>query len=302
MLNNKTVMTALLLKLLNNKGMDMFRKLFSSIMLCSISLLFAGYVCAAESIKLLTANTPLFSEFDDEGNVQGYSIDFASSLLDLAGIKADITPLPFARLVRELQRGQLMMATGIGRIKQREDHYFWIAPLTATDINLYGKTLKIPNSQQRSGTSKTSVAVMRGDYRAELVKENPQFVLHEYNSWAQAINAVIKERVDAVFFSDTGIRIYCQRNKLDCSQIRKLVHADTVYSYLVMPKTEDNQELAMTLKESLSTFLQSSRYLAIKQRWQPMLENHLSGVWLSNGVIKFGEISNEHYHLAGSSQ
>ena len=54
------------------------------------------HVSAVETVKVLSANTPVFSEFQSDGSVKGYSVDFATALLDLAGIQADVTPLPFA--------------------------------------------------------------------------------------------------------------------------------------------------------------------------------------------------------------
>ena len=259
-------------------------------------LLFVGlFLClsskqtgAAETIKVLSANTPIFSEFQDDGSVKGYSVDFATALLESAGIKPEVTPLPFARLMQELDTGELMLATGIGRTAEREDKYFWIAPLTANVVGLYGKkaidldTLMVQNDT-------ISVAVLRGDYRVELASGYPQFVLHQFNTWNQAVDAVLKDRVDAIFFSDLGMAIFCQKNGLDCSTVSRQYSHNVLYSYIAMPKTDKNRPFATALVKEANRLLKRPEYAEIKQQWMPVLAEYSPNVSEIEGVIVLGK-------------
>lgn len=246
------------------------------------------HVSAVETMKVLSANTPVFSEFQSDGSVKGYSVDFAKALLDLAGIQADVRPLPFARLIQELDTGELMLATGIGRTAEREDKYFWIAPLTANVVGLYGK--KAIDLDLLTAQNKTiSVAVMRGDYRVELGSEYPQFVLHQFNTWNQAVDAVLKDRVDAIFFSDLGMAIFCQKNELDCSTVSRQYSHNVLYSYVAMPKTDRNRKYATDLVKEVSRLLKRPEYSEIKRRWLPVLEDYSPNVSEIEGVIVLGK-------------
>ncbi|WP_420935857.1 substrate-binding periplasmic protein [Alteromonas sp. A081] len=239
-------------------------------------------------MKVLSANTPVFSEFQSDGSVKGYSVDFATALLDLAGIQANVTPLPFARLIQELDTGELMLATGIGRTAEREDKYFWIAPLTANVVGLYGK--KTIDLDLLTAQNKTiSVAVLRGDYRVELGRKYPQFVLHQFNTWNQAVDAVLKDRVDAVFFSDFGMAIFCQRNDMDCSTVSRQYSHNVLYSYVAMPKTDKNREYATNLVKEVGRLLKRPEYAEIKRRWLPVLEEYSPNVSEIEGVIVLGK-------------
>jgi len=44
--------------------------------------------------------------------------------------------LPFARLIKQIHKDELVVATGIGRTPEREDDFFWIAPMTANVIGI----------------------------------------------------------------------------------------------------------------------------------------------------------------------
>jgi len=254
---------------------------------------FSSGLCAAqpmEEIPVLSANNPVFSEHKEDGSIHGYAVDYTTAILDIAGMKAKFYPLPFARIMKEVETGKLMVATGIGRTAQREDQYFWIAPLTAGVIGLYGK--KTINMDELAEQGKTiNVSVMRGDYRAQLGSEYKQLVMHEYNNWEQAIGAMLKGRVDAVFLSEFGISIICSNAGLDCSGVARQYTHNIQYTYLAMPKNEKNRAVAFKLAEAAKHFSKSLDYKHMVMRWMPKFKAVSQNVSEVAGVIALGKIT-----------
>ena len=244
---------------------------------------------AAAKLPVLTSPLPIFSEQQDNGMMTGYSVEYASHLLAAAGYKADINALPFARLMRQMSTGELMVATGIGRTPEREDQFFWIAPMTANVIGLYSKTLS-PIADLNTLTSPISVAVLRGDYRSEILTQFDNVTIVEFNTWEQAIGAVLLDRVDSVFFSDLGVSITCHTGELACGELAKVHTYDVLFSYMAMPKTEENREIATALANAAPGFIKSKAYNQISQRWVPQLKQISDAVDVIEGVIVLGKV------------
>lgn len=244
---------------------------------------------AAAKLPVLTSPLPIFSEQQDNGRMTGYSVEYASHLLAAAGYTADINALPFARLMRQMATGELMVATGIGRTPEREDQFFWIAPMTANVIGLYTKSLA-PIDDLADLSAPISVAVLRGDYRSEILTQFDKVTVVEFNTWEQAIGAVLLDRVDSVFFSDLGVSITCHNAGMSCDALKKVHTYDVLFSYMAMPKTEENREIATALANAVPGFIKSKAYNQISQRWLPQLNLISNAVGVVEGVIVLGKI------------
>ncbi|MBT0586985.1 substrate-binding periplasmic protein [Alteromonas oceanisediminis] len=264
------------------------------VLLCSV----AGKLDAAEkstpeaqTLGVYSSILPVFSEQLANGEPAGYSIEFAQGILKSAGYNADIVQLPFARLMREMSLGPAAVATGVGRIPEREDQFFWIAPMTANVIGLFAKSGRIdPNLTQEQLSQLRSVAVLRGDYRVEILNTlNVPYVL-EVNTWTQAVKAVLKDRVDAVFLSDLGIGLTCRTANLACDSLQKIYTHNVLFSYLVMPKVEGNRAHAIALGKAAQRYVLSREFEALTQRWIPALQQVADHVEVRDGVVSMGRI------------
>jgi hypothetical protein len=58
--------------------------------------------------------------------------------------------LPFARLIKQIHKDELVVATGIGRTPEREDDFFWIAPMTANVIGVFSIVYDSINTNAQS--------------------------------------------------------------------------------------------------------------------------------------------------------
>ena len=182
----------------------------------SIYFLTCSFTIAQESlrpIELLTSPLPIFSVQQEDGSMSGYSVEYAKSVFELAGYEPTVTPLPFARLIRQMNKSSLVVATGIGCTPEREEDFFWIALLSANVIGIFSvvdqaisfdslNTSNQVNTKISGLDNLNSVAVLRGDYRAEILHGHGVKSVVEFNSWEQAIGAVLKGRVSSIFFQN----------------------------------------------------------------------------------------------------
>ena len=252
---------------------------------------------AEASMVVLSGNTPVFSEFQEDGTVKGYSVDYASAILKEAGIEAEVTPLPFARLMDRMKLGERVVATGVGRTEERENSFYWLAPLTANVIGIYGpKPFNLTALENRNKTLR--VSVMRGDYRSQLGSEYSQFQMIEFDTWAQAIKAVLDERVDAVFFSEFGMDVICKQNDFDCTSISRQHTHDIQYSYIAMPKTKANKGIADKLTKTARRFAQTPAFEKLVQRWLPTLTQISADANEVEGVIALGKIEKDESNVS----
>jgi hypothetical protein len=64
-----------------------------------------------------------------------------------------------------------------------------------------------------------SVGVVRGDYRADILRNHGVKNVVEYNSWKQAIGAVLKGKVSSILYSELGVSVTYKLAKFDCSSL-----------------------------------------------------------------------------------
>lgn len=246
-------------------------------------------VYAQQSMTVLSSPLPIFSKVKQNGQMTGYSVEFTREVLNRAGYTAEFESLPFARLLMRARKGEGMITTGIGRTPEREDDFYWIAPMTANVIGLYSKRLS--DIQDLLLLNKAiSVSVLRGDYRAELLAKYPGVTVVEFNNWQQAIGAVLKDRVDAVFLSGLGVGLTCLNAGFDCSDLRKVYSHDVLFSYMAMPKTEANRHIAQQVAKAAAEYVKSQEFVRLTENWLPPLRNISNQVSVTDGVLTMGAI------------
>ena len=253
------------------------------------------------SVELLTSPLPIFSEQQKSGQMSGYSVEYARGVFELAGYQSTVTPLPFARLIRHMKDSELTVATGIGRTPERENDYYWIAPMTVNVIGVFSivdelntgpakstENLKLANLRQLDKDK--SVAVLRGDYRVELLRTQQVKNIVEFNSWEQAIGAVLKGRVSSIFFSELGLSITCKLAGFDCDLLEKTYTYDIQFSYMAMQKTEENREHAIKLANAAEQFIRTTAFNQLVANWLPKLQELEADVSVKEGVITLGKL------------
>lgn len=252
-----------------------------------LALLMALPLCAKTPLKIMVSPMPIFSTVSNH-NTSGYSVSLAKGIVSQAGLDATVETVPFARMKATLDRGEPVLASAFARIPEREDKYYWITPVSANPIAFYVKrdhplaTAASPDFSQISTAS-----VRRSDYRKTLLEDHGVHDIMEVNSWAQAIEAVLKERVDGVLFSSIGMAMMCHEAALDCDELVPAVPWGMTYSYMVIPRTPENARLAAKLTIAASEYKNSPAFAELIDKTLPELRALGVNASESEGVLSF---------------
>ena len=212
-------------------------------------------------VAVYTNNTPILSEVDEEGNVSGFAIEVARQVIHLAGLEADVQVRPFARVLRNTQTRHWSMAPGLARTPARESDFHWITPILANQVTLY-----VRKAHPLNIDAVESVAVQRDDFRHSIANDLGISDVVGLSSWEQALEAVIRERVDGMLLSPSGFKMLCNRLAEACSKVKVLNTNRFFYNYLALGKLPENAVLADKLRIAAERYKQSDDYASLMKK------------------------------------
>lgn len=256
-----------------------------ALLMCVCSLVIHGHD-PKPTIKVYTNPLPFFSEIDQQDNPAGYSIELARMVTEKAGYRPDIEALPWARILLTADSQLQALILGLVRTPEREDDYHWITPISRNYVAIYvAKKPAFPIVSFKTLDKFGMVAVLRDDYRQQILIENDVANMVTFNTWQQALGSLVKGRVDSVFFSDLGVILTCAQAKLNCTSLQRVMLHDETVSYIAMPKQAYTDNTAMLLKAAA---LEIKKQPVFKEMWQTSLKKHTSianAMELVDGVV-----------------
>lgn len=254
---------------------------------CSVLILFCTALTArAEQLSVIVTPVPVFNEIGPDGELSGYTVDLIRGMLAEAGVDANFRPEPLARMLADLKTHPQQVGASVVRTPEREEQYYWITPVTAIPNHVYVKAgSQLTASGITSLSALSDAAVRRHDYRHTLLEKAGVGDIISVNSWEQAIELLLADRVSALLYSSVGLRLVCQRAHLDCSSLESVYTEGTVVSYVVLPKVPENAGLAETLTAAAGRFKASTEFASLSEQVnQQLARSGLSGV-TDNGVL-----------------
>ena len=255
--------------------------------LATSSLAFA----AQTKLTILTNPLPFFSETDRNGRPTGYSVELAKLIANQAEVSFSVSALPWARIMAYKEEQNPVLILGLARTTVRENDYHWITPISQNHVAVF-----VNNPPDVSLTSFKKldefgfVAVLRDDYRQQILIDNSVNNMVTFNSWEQAIKTLLRGRVESVFLSDMGLALTCLQAKLDCRSIKKVLTHQITKSYIAMPKTQVNDAFADTIKAAAIEVKSSDEFRVMASRYLSEREGLSQSLTLSNQMV---EVKNE---------
>lgn len=232
-------------------------------------------------LKLLTNPQPFFSMIEEEQELQGYSIELNRAILQNAGYQLTVESLPWARVLKRSQDHQLSVISALARTPAREDSYYWVTPISLNHIGIYTLDTRAHSIESIEGAAKWgSIAVLRDDYRHQILSDRNIENIMAFNRWPVAIQSLLRGRSTSLFFSDMGIILTCADQRLDCSSIKRIYTYDRSVSYLALKKNNALEPVYIALKKSAEEFKQSLAF-------EKLIDRYLNG---AHPAAKFLEI------------
>lgn len=116
----------------------MCNKLLFIVSWCVLALGISQAAAEEKPLTIITEDWPPYN-YEENGDVKGFSTEIVQAILDELDLKHKITVLPGARGEKLLDEGTRVMSFSLFRTPEREERYKWIGPISEEAIYFYKK-------------------------------------------------------------------------------------------------------------------------------------------------------------------
>ena len=145
----------------------------------------------AKPLSVVFEHNPPFQMINDSGFGYGPVYEFAQALVKQAGLSAQFTPKPWARIIEKDAQQPNILILSISKTPQRSSHFIWLTSVYTGQQYVW----KLRGGIDPEGKP-VQVAIERDSHKMKSIDDyfKPENVLKVLNS-TQALNALIKGRV-----------------------------------------------------------------------------------------------------------
>jgi ABC-type amino acid transport substrate-binding protein len=104
-----------------------------------ILVIFAGEVCAADTLVVRVSQWPPQYFQDDNGNWTGVEVELAAALLDAAGFKIKFVSQPWKRGIESMKNGTVHLLTSVAMKPERKEFIQWIGRSRDSTVSMVVK-------------------------------------------------------------------------------------------------------------------------------------------------------------------
>lgn len=247
-------------------GLHVVRGLLCLVLLCG------AYAMAGERLRIGAEDdwSPYSSSI--QGKPQGFAVDLVRAAWAAAGVDVELVPLPYARCMKEVDRGDLAGCFNTLRDPVQESRYRWHQQaLFQARIGIYGrvtpgelsKPLGLENLRgKRIGTTHGY------DYGAAF-DGDPTMLRDEAPSDLSSLRKLVAGRVDYALVFDRVANAIAKTHP-DLGKGFAL-HGVLVAPYLYLsfsPKHPDIDRLVLLFDQGLAKVRKSGEYARIEAKWR----------------------------------
>jgi polar amino acid transport system substrate-binding protein len=235
--------------------------------ICLTALLAASALATAESILVLTEETP-FTKTDINDKSGGEATDFVRAVLEHAQIDYQLQYLPWRRTYSRALNEPEILIYPLARSPDRENDFHWIGRLIPVNYYLF-------KQKTRTDISVTDLDKAK-PYRIGVVN---YFVQHEYltakgftnlqpvNRNLQNVRKLLLGRIDLFPISEGGLISICERHNIDCNQFQPVIKLQGISDYLYLAFGPDSDpELVRRARASFQALKDSGLHSTIFAR------------------------------------
>ena len=139
-----------------------------------LGLMLAVSGAAHAELRVVTEDFPPYN-FLDNGQLKGISTEVVEAVFKKVGEKFNAEVLPWARAMKEAEKGENIMIYSMGRNKQREELYQWVGPISPLEFVLFKKKQRkdkeVINITQLDEAKKLKIATKNKDVREQYLEE-----------------------------------------------------------------------------------------------------------------------------------
>ena len=250
----------------DDMGIEVLRGLLSLFLLC------AAHAMAGERIRIGAEDdwSPYSSSVN--GKPQGFAVDVVRAAWAAAGVEVELVPLPYARCMKEVDRGDLAGCFNTLRDPVQEPRYRWHQqPLFQARIGIYGRVTpgETPKPLSLADLRGKRIGTTHGyDYGAAF-DGDPTMLRDGAPSDLSSLRKLVAGRVDyALVFDRVANAIAKTHPELGRAYALQGVLV-APYLYLSFsPKYPDIDRMVLRFDQGLATVRKSGEYARIEAKWR----------------------------------
>lgn len=180
--------------------------------------------------------------YAEAAEIDGVTNELVSAVLSEAGYEAEISVVPWTRLMHLLESEPNSLAFSMTRTPDREDRFHWIGLIRPITFKLWGlreRADELPRTLE--GARDLRISALRGDVVADYLTSIGFTNLVYLSQASNTLTMLLRDRVDLMVYIETGIEDYLSERNASLDMLIPVATIDEISTghYLVMNKDSD---------------------------------------------------------------
>ena len=189
-----------------------------------LALYFGIFSLSAQEVTLEVFTEEAYPlQYTKEGKVVGPATAIVEKVLKEANVKYKIVMQPWARVYNTALVKPNVLIYSLARTKEREELFSWLGPIQQLNYALYGfEKVQLTETDSFDLLKNFRLAVGRDTAVHHYLANKQLNNFHLIDSNEQSIQMLLANRIDLATGSDLYFYKTCQKENLDCSQIKPI--------------------------------------------------------------------------------
>lgn len=225
------------------------------------------------SLKVVTEALPPFQMINDDGQLDGYSIELVRHLLKRSNIEAQIEVLPWQRAYRYSQEKKNVIIFSTGRTKEREDLFHWVGLLHSQELYFFRlATNKVDDSQGLESLKKYNVGVTSNYPSDEFLKSHQFPNVERLERPNKTVKMLFENRIDLILINSRAMRKQIKQYGFKYEDVEIVTKVPTISGGLYIAMSKDSDlSLVARLRQNYNDMRVEGVIDKIKKRWSNKL-------------------------------
>lgn len=219
-------------------------------------------------LKAFTSEDAYPYNFQFKKQIQGLVYDIAKTLTGRAGYSLQVEAQPWTRALQTAKETPNVMVFSLARNPEREDAYYWIGPVTSSEVWLF-------KLKSRTDIQVKSIDEIKNYVIGDIASSSTTALLSKLNAKIDAAPSNLSNcrklkagRVDLVPFDPNGIKIFLHTCGLKPEDIERVLHLPRDTSLYIAISKKSDKALVDQLQTAFQTILKDKTLQRIHDNWK----------------------------------
>ena len=235
--------------------------------LCSWTPLTYSEVMESERIiAVIPEDFPPQYQLDKQGKPSGFAVEMLNAIAEKTNLKIEYLVKPtWKEVFSAIEQGEAILLPNVGISNKRSAYLDFTMPIEQLPISIFvnSSNSSIHSIEDLFGKR---VGVVKKNIAIQVLKKYPTIDLMVLEDVADGFTPLLSHEIDAIIYPDAWV--WTRASKADIADHLKVAGSPLLYVTRAMAVNKDNPALLKTLNSALETYLVSSQYKALEERWK----------------------------------